>query len=70
MDIGSNAGVIWRALFEERNGMNLNDLMSRVNLQLFEVAAAIGWLARENKICMSRTEDGNLHLTVFHETYY
>ena len=70
MDIGTNAGVIWRTLFEERNGMNLNDLMSRVNLPLFEVASAIGWLAREDKIWMSGTEDGNLRLSVYHETYY
>lgn len=70
MDIGTNAGVVWRALFEERQGMTLNTLMSRVNLPLFEVAAAIGWLAREDKIWIAGTEDGNLHLSVYHECYY
>lgn len=70
MDIGTNAGVVWRALYEEKGGMTLNTLMSRVNLPMFEVATAIGWLARENKIWTAGTEDGNLHLTVYHECYY
>ena len=70
MDIGNNAGVVWRALFEEKQGMTLNTLMSRVNLPMFEVAAAVGWLAREDKIWISGMEDGNLYLTVFHEYYY
>ncbi|MBO4673084.1 MAG: winged helix-turn-helix domain-containing protein [Bacteroidaceae bacterium] len=70
MDIGTNAGVIWRALNEERQGMTLDVLMSKVNLPLFEVAAAIGWLAREDKIGIAELEDGNLHLSVYHEYYY
>jgi hypothetical protein len=70
MDIGNNAGVVWRALNEERGGMALNTLMSRVNLPLFEVASAVGWLAREDKIWINGREDGDLHLSVYHETYY
>lgn len=70
MDIGTNAGVVWRALFDEKQGLTLNTLMSKVNLPLFDVGAAIGWLARENKIWMTGTADGNLHLSVFHEFYY
>ena len=50
--------------------MTLNTLMSRVNLPMFEVASAIGWLAREGKIWVAGTEDGNLHLTVYHECFY
>ena len=41
MDIGTNAGVVWRALYEDRQGMTLNALMKKVNLPSFEVAAAI-----------------------------
>ena len=70
MDIGTNAGIVWRALFEEKQGMTLNILMSRVNLSLFDVAAAIGWLAREDKIWITGTEDGNLHLSIYPEYYY
>ena len=70
MDIGTNAGVVWRALYEEKQGMTLNTLMARVNLPMFEVAAAIGWLAREDKVWISGMEDGNLHLSVYHECYY
>jgi len=70
MDIGTNAGVIWRALYEEKQGMTLNALMARVNLPMFEVMTAIGWLARENKIWLSGDEDSNLHLTVFQDYYY
>jgi hypothetical protein len=70
MDIGTNAGVVWRALNEEKQGMTLNALMSQVDLPLFEVAAAIGWLAREDKIWITDLGDGNLHLSVYHECYY
>jgi len=70
MDIGTNAGVVWRALYEEKHGMTLNTLMSRINLPMFDVMTAIGWLARENKIWMAGQEDGNLHLSVFQEYYY
>ena len=70
MEIGTNAGVVWRILFEEKTGMNLDTLMSRSNLPLFDVAAAIGWLARENKIWMTNTEDGNLRLSVYPEFYF
>ena len=70
MDIGTNAGVVWRALYEDRQGMTLNALMKKVNLPSFEVAAAIGWLAREDKIWISDAKDGDLHLSVYHEYYY
>ncbi len=70
MDIGMNAGIIWRALSEEHDGLALNELMARVNLPLFEVASAVGWLARENKIWISGREDGKLHLSVFHDVWF
>jgi hypothetical protein len=70
MDIGTNAGIVWRALSEERDGLALNELMARVNLPLFEVASAVGWLARENKIWITGREDGYLHLTVIQQFYF
>ena len=70
MDVGSNAGIVWRALSEDRAGMDLDTLILKVGLSLFEVAAAIGWLARENKIGMMTSEDGKLRLSVYQEYYY
>lgn len=70
MDIGTNAGIVWRALSEERDGLALNELMTKVNLPLFEVASAVGWLARENKIWITGREDGHLHLTVIQQFYF
>ena len=69
MDIGNNAGVVWRALNEERGGMALNTLMSRVNLPLFEVASAVGWLAREDKINFNK-ENGITSVRLYQERYY
>ena len=70
MDIGKNAGIVWRALSEEKSGMSFDALDSKVSLSVFDTAAAIGWLARENKIWLTTTEDGKLHLSVYQEYYY
>ena len=70
MDIGTYAGIVWRALDEERQGMSLSALTARVNLSPFEVAAGIGWLARENKIWIAGNGEEDMHLSVSQERYY
>lgn len=55
--IGVNAGRIWNEL--ELNGeMSTGMLKKSLDLAPFELQAAIGWLARENKILLDR--NGNL----------
>lgn len=47
--IGTNAGIIWRIM---NNNMSWNyaELKEKSGLSDMDLCAAIGWLARENKI--------------------
>jgi len=54
-DFGRNAGKIWETL--NSNGpLNQNILIRKNKLNENEFYTAIGWLARENKVC----KDGNM----------
>ena len=68
-NIGANAGVVWRTLRNSDSEMSIKALMDATGLDVIAAAAAIGWLARENKIIIKETQDGYL-LTVFKECYY
>ena len=53
--IGTLAGIVWRAL-NEKGPLSFEDLQRETLLDSESVCAAIGWLAREDKICFkSRT---------------
>jgi hypothetical protein len=52
---GRNAGKIWEAL-NQCGPMTEEQLMETTSLRDFEVHAAVGWLARENKI----SREGNV----------
>jgi len=55
-EFGFNAGRVWKAL--ERNGaLTEHELMQETCLRENEVSAAVGWLARENKI----RKDGDVY---------
>lgn len=54
--VGLNAGKVWHVL-NENGELSMNDLCHNLDLQFEDVALAIGWLARENKIVMSRKDD-------------
>lgn len=47
--IGLNAGKVWRIL-NEKGELSMFELCRELGLTFEEVAVAIGWLARENKI--------------------
>ena len=68
-NIGTNAGVVWRTLRNSDSEMSIKALTDATGLDVIAAAAAIGWLARENKIIIKETQDGCL-LTVFKECYY
>lgn len=65
--IGENAGKVWRTL----NGKHLtwNELAHETGLNDVDLALALGWLAREDKVSFT-SYDGILHLEVYHENYY
>lgn len=48
--VGLNAGKVWTTL--EMNGpLTFSNLLKNTKLSLNDLYVAIGWLARENKIC-------------------
>lgn len=65
--IGNNAGIVWRAL--HNNKYSWEELLKVTGLTPLELAAAIGWLAREDKIRFF-SEQGMIYFEVYHECYY
>ena len=55
--IGTFAGQVWNAL-NEANPSTLKDVKKASKLKEKELYAAIGWLAREDKLNIEATEDG------------
>lgn len=51
--IGMDAGRVWYAVNEEVE-ISLRDLSQKLSMSVEEVSFAIGWLARENNICIRR----------------
>lgn len=53
--IGFNAGKVWRIL-NEKGELSMFNLCHELGLTFEDVAIAIGWLARENKIFLRKKE--------------
>uniref|UniRef100_UPI00359C5164 winged helix-turn-helix domain-containing protein n=1 Tax=Bacteroides faecis TaxID=674529 RepID=UPI00359C5164 len=60
--IGLNAGKVWRIL-NEKGELSMFELCRELDLTFEEVAVAIGWLARENKISF-REKDNMLFVKI------
>jgi hypothetical protein len=60
--IGTNAGHIWNVL-DKVGAQPVKDLKKLVKMTDKEVYAAIGWLAREEKLVFIE-KDGELHLSL------
>ena len=60
--IGLNAGKVWRIL-NEKGELSMSELCRELGLTFEEVAVAIGWLARENKISF-REKDNMLFVKI------
>ena len=54
--IGLNAGIIWRIISDQRK-WKYSELKRKSGLPDKEMYAAIGWLAREDKIEIEHGED-------------
>lgn len=54
--IGYNAGLVWNAL-NEADALGLKQIKKVTKLKDKELIAALGWLARENKILIAENED-------------
>lgn len=66
--IGVNAGIVWQVLYRN-DPMTSEELAKECKLNLPDTAAAIGWLAREDKILFQQ-EGGMTCFTVYREHYY
>lgn len=65
--IGENAGIVWRTLQDKR--LSWEELIKASGLVPLELASAIGWLARENKISITMNY-GIMYLETYKECYY
>lgn len=65
--IGENAGIVWCMLNSQK--FSWEELLNITKLHPLELACAIGWLARENKISFS-LETGITYFELYHETYF
>ena len=54
--IGTNAGLVWNALLV--GNLDIKALKKATKLNDKDVYAALGWLAREDKIYFVETESG------------
>ena len=66
--IGTLAGIVWRAL-NEKGPLSFEDLQRETLLDSESVCAAIGWLAREDKICFNE-QNSISNFYVYQEKYY
>jgi hypothetical protein len=53
--IGSNAGLVWRAL-SKSGRMSVKDLKKETKIAEKDVYAALGWLAKEGKIELAESD--------------
>lgn len=67
--IGTNAGKIWN-LLNNNQRWNIKQLCKNSGLSEKEVYSAIGWLARENKIEIEKSSDGDEDFYLVIEYYF
>ena len=64
--IGTNAGIVWRLMNNDYK-WSYQELKEKSGLSDCELNAAIGWLAREDKIQIE--EDMNTHQEIFFQFF-
>lgn len=64
--IGTNAGIVWRLMNNDYK-WSYQELKEKSGLSNRELNAAIGWLAREDKIQIE--EDMNTHQEIFFQFF-
>ena len=61
--IGSNAGLVWQAL-EGQSAKSLKEVKKVTKLTEKDLYAALGWLAREEKLAFSESAEGEIFVAV------
>ena len=54
--IGINAGKVW-SILDESGNQSIKELRKASELVYYDLYAALGWLARENKIVLENKND-------------
>ena len=54
--IGISAGLVWSALSESKGKANIKDVKKATKLTEKDLYAALGWLAREDKVSFEETD--------------
>ena len=67
--IGINAGKIWN-LLSNKQSWTAKQLSEETGLSKREIYTAIGWLAREDKIEINKTKDGEDDFYLIIEYYF
>ena len=67
--IGTNAGIVWNTLNTQYGKLTLEELYRLSGLNPIDLAAAIGWLAREDKVEFFQ-EEGINYIALYNERYY
>ena len=57
MAIGNAAGVIWEFLDQKSEPVNLSTLKSEISVSSTLLMMGLGWLAREDKLAIEKTEN-------------
>ena len=61
--IGDDAGIIWQVL-DAQGTKSVKDLKKVTKLNDKEIYAAIGWLAREEKLIFHQDEENDLSISL------
>ncbi len=67
--IGKNAGIVWNTLNDGKRWA-YEDLKKATELSDRDLNAAIGWLAREDKILFETDQNDSDYLCLFVNLYY
>lgn len=68
--IGENAGILWRLLNTDNRKWELAEIKEATGFDDLELASAIGWLAREDKIQFELyKEDGKAYIYLMLNIY-
>lgn len=69
-NIGENAGIVWKLLHGENKKWEYAELKSVSGLSDRDLNAAIGWLAREDKIYFENSKSADKELLYLTMNYY
>lgn len=69
-EIGTNAGIVWRAVAAKNGRMTFEELLEVTGLTKSQALLSLGWLEREGNVSL-HGDNGIIKLiTLYQEKYY